>query len=354
WDPGTRYGYSGEGFEYVARFIRRKTGASLDSLARRFILQPFGMKSSSFKGSAADDFSTTIRDYGEFLAAVMNRKGLPDRYARQRDSLQAIDSSGVTFCAGKVRRCPQLAGYALGWSVLRYPNPADDVLWHTGSDATERSMVFYFPARHEGAVLLTDGANGFDSIIEAAILLFPDTPFAEYLAAGKASTNSATGDNTREKREMVQSVDFPSMRIAGVSARTSNARESNPATAAIGALWARFSATQTPASNPESAGKPVYSVYSDYESDVDGQYTVVIGRQTDAGNAGESVVTIPAGRYLEFVSNGDMPGAVVRGWEQVWKFFSAPNAPKRLYTADFEYHDPAAPTTVRIYIAVPK
>ena len=33
--PGTRYSYSGEGFEYLAHFIERKTGVALDVNAGR-------------------------------------------------------------------------------------------------------------------------------------------------------------------------------------------------------------------------------------------------------------------------------------------------------------------------------
>ena len=61
---------------------------------------------------------------------------------------------------------------------------------------------------------------------------------------------------------------------------------------------------------------------------------------------------VPAGRYVVFTSSGEIPAAVVAGWQQVWAYFASPEAPARAYTTDFEYYDPAQPSTVRIHIAV--
>ena len=64
-EPGTAYGYSGEGFVYLQKAIERATGQSLEALARREVFEPLGMTRSSyiwqerFEGNAA---------YGEGLA----------------------------------------------------------------------------------------------------------------------------------------------------------------------------------------------------------------------------------------------------------------------------------------------
>ena len=47
-DPGTAYGYSGEGFVFLQKAIERVTGRSLEELARREVFQPLGMTRSSF------------------------------------------------------------------------------------------------------------------------------------------------------------------------------------------------------------------------------------------------------------------------------------------------------------------
>ena len=147
-------------------------------------------------------------------------------------------------------------------------------------------------------------------------------------------------------------VDIPASRdIAGLAARTSNARESDPTTAALPALWARFAAAQRSSATPA----PVYGVYTDYASDADGAYTTVVGHEAGSGTAAataERVVRVPAGRYAVFTSTGEMPAAVIAGWQAVWRYFANATAPTRAYGADFEYYDPAQPSVVRIFVGV--
>lgn len=47
-NPGTAYGYSGEGFVFLQEVLERVAGHSLDALARREVFQPLGMTRSSF------------------------------------------------------------------------------------------------------------------------------------------------------------------------------------------------------------------------------------------------------------------------------------------------------------------
>jgi CubicO group peptidase (beta-lactamase class C family) len=48
WQPGTDFGYSGEGFDYVARFAEKKTGKPFEELAQLNVFDPIGMKETSF------------------------------------------------------------------------------------------------------------------------------------------------------------------------------------------------------------------------------------------------------------------------------------------------------------------
>lgn len=208
-EPGTQFRYSGEGYEYARRWLQNRTGASVDSLARQHIFRPAGMRDIAFtrqpwfagrmavpKGpegrwgepsvddtaNAADDVHTTIADYGRFLASVMNRDALPAALIAQRDS---IHQPGAERCdPAKVNPCPARIGYGLGWTVFEYDDPSQNVLWHTGGDWGEKSIVFYWPARREGAVLLTNGANGFNVMVPAALLLSEGTLFNAFLRSG--------------------------------------------------------------------------------------------------------------------------------------------------------------------------
>lgn len=208
-EPAAQFRYSGEGFEYARRFVERKLGASTDSLARQYIFRPLGMQGIAFtrqpwfegrmavprneegrwgepsvdgEANAADDIHTTVADYARFLAAVMDRDGLPAAFAAQRDS---IHSFGVERCdPAKVAVCPERIGYGLGWTIFEYADSMENVHWHTGSDWGEKAMVFYFPNRREGVVLVTNSASGFNAIVPAALLLAEGRTFAHFLRHG--------------------------------------------------------------------------------------------------------------------------------------------------------------------------
>jgi len=205
--PGTRYQYSGEGFEYLRRFVERKMRAPVEGIARERLFGPFGMRNTSFveqgwfegrvaypsdrdgkwgtprfssSGNAADRVYTTVADYATFVIHAMRHDGLSRSLARQRDSIQGMDSSEVVKCRAKGgTRCPTREGYTLGWSRLDFPD--GPMFWHTGSDDGEKALVVYFPQRREGAVMFMNGENGFAVAIEAGLVLFPGTAFAEFL-----------------------------------------------------------------------------------------------------------------------------------------------------------------------------
>lgn len=207
--PGTQFRYSGEGYEYARRFVERKLGASTDSLARQYIFGPARMRATSFirqpwfagrmaipngpegrwgtpsvgpEANAADDIHTTIGDYARFVTSVMAHDGLPAALAAQRDS---IHQTGVERCdPTKVPVCPVSIGYGLGWTVFEYADPAENVLWHTGGDWGEKSIVFYWPHRREGVVMFTNGAKGFSVMVPAAVQLAEGRLFQHFLQHG--------------------------------------------------------------------------------------------------------------------------------------------------------------------------
>lgn len=139
-------------------------------------------------------------------------------------------------------------------------------------------------------------------------------------------------------------------RIIGLVARTTNAKEMNPATGKIGALWKEF---DEQVKVDYKNGNRVYAVYFDYESDVTGEYSVLAGTdQLDANSTTQLVTTvIQNGKYLVFTAQGDIPKIVFDTWAQVWEYFSKKDAKyERLYTTDFEYYK--SQNEIEIYIAV--
>jgi len=144
------------------------------------------------------------------------------------------------------------------------------------------------------------------------------------------------------------------MIVLGIDVTTSNAAETDPDKARIPALWGRFYGEDVLSRLPgKKAPVLPVGVYTDYESDHNGQFRVLAGAAVEEGIVppdGFGQVTLPAGRYVMFRGEGQMPDAVIQTWMSVWRYFSEPRGHVRAYTADFELH--RGPSAVDIYIAV--
>jgi len=165
-DPGSRFGYSGEGFEYLKTAIERKTGRTMPELVRELVFKPAGMDATSFTWkteteqrfavghdrqgrpvadpkrtdpSAADDLLTTIDDYARFAAWLLRGAGLPASLLRDLQTAQFGEAASLTF--------------GLGWQIVE----ADElVLTHGGSDQGVRTETILLPTSRAGVVIFTN------------------------------------------------------------------------------------------------------------------------------------------------------------------------------------------------------
>ncbi len=138
--------------------------------------------------------------------------------------------------------------------------------------------------------------------------------------------------------------------VTGISGRTTNENEMNPATAKIGPLWEAFFADVAPKLSEKSH---VYGVYTNYETDWTGAFDVLVCSDTlQAGDFADSVKgKIEAGQYLVFTAKGKMPQIVIELWEEILKYFDSESCShQRAYTTDFEYYK--SENEVEIYIAL--
>ena len=125
-----------------------------------------------------------------------------------------------------------------------------------------------------------------------------------------------------------------SFNVVGLPLRTSN-RE---AARTIPAHWR--AAADAGLLAPEKPG--IYAVYTDYETpgdDVDGVYTLVIGRRIEAGGLvppGQMTVTIPNSTRDILTLADARPESVYEAWVDVW----AREDLTRDYRADYEYYAP--------------
>ena len=187
-DPGTRYGYSGEGIDLAQFVVETVTGQSLGVLMEEDIYRPLHMTRTSMvwesrfesdyangydeygrslgperrsTPDAAGSMQTTLRDYATFLSALMSRKALSGRTLAKMLSTQIIIHSAHQF--------PSLAGetttandgihlrYGLGWGL--YSSPYGEAFFKEGHDEGWRHLALCF-GNGSGILILTNSNNG--------------------------------------------------------------------------------------------------------------------------------------------------------------------------------------------------
>jgi predicted transcriptional regulator YdeE len=144
------------------------------------------------------------------------------------------------------------------------------------------------------------------------------------------------------------------IKLIGTEVRTTNKEEMDPTSAKIPGLWGRFFQEQVAEKIPnKKAGGVLLGVYTKYESDYTGPYSLIVGTEVNSLDAipeGMTALTIPAGKYLVFAVEGPMPKALVDTWIQIWSYFSDTSHNQRAYSTDYEVHH--GNDNADIYIAV--
>lgn len=123
-----------------------------------------------------------------------------------------------------------------------------------------------------------------------------------------------------------------SFKIVGISIRTNNQKASND----LGKLWSKFIGENTTKKIPNKVSDDIYSIYTDYESDHNGDYTNIIGYQVSSlENIAAGLVSkeIPTSEYQKFTAKGKFPNCVQATWGEIWN-----SEIDRRYTADFEVY----------------
>ena len=173
-DPGTKYQYSGEGFEYLRKALEKKFGKTLEQLAQELIFQPLKMKDTSYiwdkntnearfvtgynekreayliekinTANAADDLHTTIEDYGNFMISVMKGKNLKPEIFQEMIRKQVKTKENKYF--------------GLGFEIYDLGN-GDYALSHSGADKGTQCIAILLPNSGKGVVIFTNIDDGY-------------------------------------------------------------------------------------------------------------------------------------------------------------------------------------------------
>ncbi|KPJ95229.1 MAG: hypothetical protein AMJ55_04420, partial [Gammaproteobacteria bacterium SG8_15] len=102
--------------------------------------------------------------------------------------------------------------------------------------------------------------------------------------------------------------------VIGIKTFTSSTLETDPQSARIPELWQRLFSESIEEQIPNKVSEGLlYGIYSDYDSEQRGLFSVTAGWQVSTVNAvpeGFVATEIPKGDYLVFIEEGDMPTVI--------------------------------------------
>jgi CubicO group peptidase (beta-lactamase class C family) len=204
WTPGTKYGYSGEGYQYLMRFVQTKLDVDFGQLVQTLTFAPDQMTNTGFGSqlsarrlatptradgtilkpafsdgyNAADLVYSTPSDYAKFMIAVSKATGLTGALAEEQHTIQVQTENS---CKQETFGCPKAVGFGLGWEVVRFQD--DTLLDHDGSDEGYKSFAYLSLTHRTGAVIFTNGDGGMDLVVPILGALGASPEYLAYLRA---------------------------------------------------------------------------------------------------------------------------------------------------------------------------
>jgi predicted transcriptional regulator YdeE len=164
----------------------------------------------------------------------------------------------------------------------------------------------------------------------------------------KSMQQDAKNQNPAENGMSPKIVQAGEFIVAGIAARTSNAQEMT-AGGIIGKQWARLVQEVVLEKIPNKLDQSIVAVYTDYDSDKDGEYTYLLGARvkSDAGlPAGIVAKRIPGGRFAVFTTaKGSAHKVVPETWMRINSLPKSAPGGDRVYRADYEIYDERARDT---------
>jgi CubicO group peptidase (beta-lactamase class C family) len=189
--PGSRFAYSGEGIALAQMVVETVTKRPVTQLMDEHIFQPLGMTRTSMVwetrfeadyanaydeqgkslgpqrrqiGDAAGGMQTTLRDYAQFVQAVLDG-AIPDKQSRDlmlspqiqissKHEFPSLDTEATTE-----NRSIRLS-YGLGWGL--FWTPYGEAFFKEGHDDGWRHYVVCFDGPKTGMLIMTNSSNGED------------------------------------------------------------------------------------------------------------------------------------------------------------------------------------------------
>jgi CubicO group peptidase (beta-lactamase class C family) len=185
-EPGTRFGYSGEGYVYLEAILAYLRGEPLEARVQRTVLRPLGMERSSFlfepsstdyalphdseghaqekrpappPGNPAASLHTTAADYGVFVQTILRETHDDPRV------LAAVTDRPTPVDTG--------LAWGPGWGLEYRDDRPGPALWHWGDNGPFKAFVYLDPVQGLGFVFFTNSSNGLALTSSVLGVLFP-------------------------------------------------------------------------------------------------------------------------------------------------------------------------------------
>ncbi|MFI5202559.1 MAG: GyrI-like domain-containing protein, partial [Candidatus Kapaibacterium sp.] len=133
--------------------------------------------------------------------------------------------------------------------------------------------------------------------------------------------------------------------LVGISARTTNAKEMS-GHGIIAKQWQHVMSDKLIEKIPNRTDSNIIAMYTDYESDANGEYTFFIGARVkfvDSIPEGMVVKHVPAAHYALFTSEkGPVWEVVPKLWQKIWSTPPSEMGGERSFLSDFEMYDERA------------
>ncbi|MBY0572522.1 MAG: beta-lactamase family protein [Undibacterium sp.] len=205
--PGEIFGYSGEGYNYLTKFVEKKSHCTFEELAQHLLFDPLSMKDTTYTNrdwikhriaiptdaegkelkpviassyNAADLLYSTTTDYAKLMVSVMQNKGLTDELAKQRMQVQTSRKDEICKSSKSVT-CPSEVGIGLGWEVYQLEHSV--YLMHTGKDEGIFTFAYINSTTRSGIVVFTSSENGYKIILPILDQMVEDKSFITLLHA---------------------------------------------------------------------------------------------------------------------------------------------------------------------------
>ena len=200
-DPGSRFGYSGEGYVYLQQVVERLTGMPLDRFCAERVLAPLGMADSTLiwreelesrvarghdqrgaavpkakpaRANAAWSLHTTAPDLAGFVGAMLGAQRIGGGSGGNGGSMDAAGTLPGHTADAMLRAHTPLhgpLGWGLGWGLHMGPD-GDDHFWHWGDNFGYKAFAAGSRRRGLGIAILTNGNAGLaaaERLVSAAL-----------------------------------------------------------------------------------------------------------------------------------------------------------------------------------------